>query len=59
MDTVVADSVILELKCIEHTLLVHEAPLLTYLKLTGKSVGLILNFHGATLTRGGIVRKVL
>ena len=50
---------ILELKCIEHILPVHEAQLLTYLKMTGKRVGLILNFNVALLARGGIVRKVL
>ena len=59
LDVVVEDTVILELKCIEHILPVHEAQLLTYLKLTGKRVGLIINFNGATLVRGGIVRKVL
>jgi len=36
IDLVVEDSLILELKCIEHLLPVHEAQLLTYLKLTGK-----------------------
>jgi GxxExxY protein len=51
--------VILELKCVEHVLPVHEAQLLTYLKLTGKRVGIIINFHVATLVRGGIVRKVI
>ncbi|MFZ0295289.1 MAG: GxxExxY protein [Candidatus Sulfotelmatobacter sp.] len=59
LDLVVEDSLILELKCVEHTLPVHEAQLLTYLKLTGKRVGLILNFNVSVLTRGGIVRKVL
>ncbi len=59
VDIVVEDAVVLELKCVEHVLPVHEAQLLTYLELTGKHVGLILNFHVATLTRGGIVRKVL
>lgn len=59
IDIVVQDAVILELKCIEHVLPVHEAQLLTYLKLTGKRVGLILNFHVAALVRGGIVRKVI
>jgi GxxExxY protein len=59
IDIVVEDAVILELKCCEHVLPVHEAQLLTYLKLTGTRVGLILNFHVATLVRGGIVRKVL
>jgi len=59
LDLVVQDLVILELKCIDHVLSVHEAQLLTYLKLTGKRVGLIINFNVATLVRGGIVRKVL
>ena len=59
IDLVVEESLILELKCVEHVLPVHEAQLLTYLKLTGKRVGLILNFNVSVLTRGGIVRKVL
>jgi GxxExxY protein len=59
LDLVVQDAVILELKCVEHLLPVHDAQLLTYLKLTGKRVGLIINFNVATLVRGGIVRKVL
>jgi GxxExxY protein len=59
LDVVVQDAVILELKCVEHILPVHEAQILTYLKLTGKRVGLIVNFNVATLVRGGIVRKVL
>jgi GxxExxY protein len=59
IDLVVENSLILELKCLEHILPVHEAQLLTYLKLTGKRVGLILNFNVPILTRGGIVRKVL
>jgi GxxExxY protein len=59
LDLVVQDLIILELKCIEHILSVHEAKLLTYLKLTGKRVGLIINFNVAVLVRGGIVRKVL
>jgi GxxExxY protein len=58
IDIVVEDAVVLELKCCEHMLPVHEAQLLTYLKLTGIRVGLIMNFHVATLVRGGIVRKV-
>jgi GxxExxY protein len=49
----------LEIKCVEQVLPVHEAQLLTYLKMTGMRVGLILNFNVATLMRGGVVRKVL
>ena len=59
LDLVVEDSIILEIKCLEHVLPVHEAQLLTYLKMTGKRVGLILNFNVSVLTRGGIIRKVL
>jgi GxxExxY protein len=59
LDLIVDDAIILELKCSEHILPVHEAQLLTYLKLANKRVGLIVNFHVAQLVRGGIVRKVL
>ena len=58
VDILVEGAVVLELKCVEHILRVHEAQLLTYLKLLDQRVGLILNFHVSTLTRGGIVRKV-
>ena len=59
LDLVVQEAVILELKCVDHILPVHEAQLFTYLKLTGKRIGLIINFNVAVLVRGGIVRKVL
>ncbi|HXZ40465.1 MAG TPA: GxxExxY protein [Terriglobales bacterium] len=59
VDVRVENEVVLELKCVEHILPVHEAQLLTDLKLLSKRVGLILNFHVSTLTRGGIVRKVI
>jgi GxxExxY protein len=59
LDLIVQDAVVLELKCADHILPVHEAQLLTYLKLTGKHVGMIINFNVAALVRGGIVRKVL
>jgi GxxExxY protein len=59
IDVLVAEKLIVELKCVEFVLPVHEAQLLTYMHLTGKEVGLIFNFHTAVLTRGGVVRKVL
>lgn len=59
VDVLVENAVVLELKCVEHILPVHEAQLLTYLRLLNKRVGLILNFYVATLVRGGIVRKVI
>ena len=58
LDVVVEDSVILELKCVERVLPVHVAQLMTYLKMTGKRVGLIINFKVEVLSRG-IVRRVL
>jgi GxxExxY protein len=57
-DLVVDDAVIVELKCVEKTHPVHEAQLLTYLKLSGKRVGLLINFNVPLLARG-IVRRVL
>ena len=58
MDVVVDNTVILELKCVEKALPIHEAQLLTYLKLSGKRVGLLINFNVSLLTQG-IVRRVL
>jgi GxxExxY protein len=52
MDLIVEKEVVLELKAIETILPVHEAQLLTYLKLSGKHVGLLINFNTPVLTRG-------
>jgi GxxExxY protein len=49
---------VVELKAIETLLPVHEAQLLTYLRLTGCKVGLLINFNVPVLKRG-IVRRVL
>src|SRR5437879_5705601 len=45
MDLVVEGLVIVEFKTVEALLPVHEAQLLSYLKLTGLPVGLLINFH--------------
>jgi len=58
IDLIVAEEVVVELKAVERLLSVHEAQLLTYLKLTGKRVGLIINFNVPVLHRG-IIRRVL
>lgn len=58
MDLVVEEQVVVELKSIEKILPVHEAQLLTYMKLAGKPVGLLINFNVAPL-KHGIVRRVL
>ena len=57
MDVVVEESLILELKTVEHLLPVHEAQLLTYLKLSGIRTGLLLNFN-VKLLKDGIKRLV-
>ncbi len=58
MDIVVAETLVLELKSIEKILPLHEAQLLTYLKLSGLHRGLILNFN-TTLLKDGIKRMIL
>ncbi len=58
MDVVVEDAVVLELKCIERILPVHEAQLLSYMKRAGKKFGLLINFHSAVVSRS-IVRRIL
>ena len=58
LDVLVQDTVILELKCVERILRIHEAQLLTYMKLMNKPVGLLINFNVPVLTHG-IVRRVL
>ncbi len=57
-DVIVDDKIILELKATETINPVHEAQLLTYLKLTGIRVGLLLNFH-VPVMKNGIKRRVL
>lgn len=58
LDMIVENTVILELKSVDRIVPVHEAQLLTYLKLLDKPVGFIINFNVPILRGGGIVRKV-
>ncbi|MGB0719189.1 MAG: GxxExxY protein [Bdellovibrionales bacterium] len=58
LDLIVDDLVIIELKCVQKILPVHEAQLITYLKLSKIRLGLILNFH-SKLLKDGIKRLVL
>ena len=58
LDVVVADCVVVELKAVESLLPVHRAQLLTYLKLSGYRLGLIINFN-VTVIKNGIVRMAL
>jgi len=57
MDIVVENKLILELKVVERILPVHEAQLLSYLKLTNKKPGLLINFNVDVL-KSGIKRIV-
>jgi len=56
-DMVVEDLVIVELKSLEHVADAHKKQLLTYLKVSGKKLGLLINF-GAPLFKEGLTRIV-
>ncbi len=52
LDLLVANSVVVEVKSVEALAPIHEAQLLTYLKLTGVKIGLLLNFNVVVLKSG-------
>ena len=58
LDFVIENQLIVELKCVDRFEPVHQAQLLTYLRLTGKKVGLLLNFN-EPLLKNGILRRVI
>jgi GxxExxY protein len=58
LDLVVEDAVILELKAVDRIQPIHEAQLLSYMKLSGCCLGLLLNFNVEVLKQG-IRRRVL
>lgn len=57
LDVLVEDQVILEIKSVEHLLEVHHKQLLTYLRLSGHKLGLLVNFNTDDISHG-IIRKV-
>jgi len=57
IDLLVEDMVVVELKAVDEVHAVHKKTLLTYLKLTGKHVGLLINFN-CVLLKDGIERLV-
>lgn len=57
IDLLVEDAVIVELKSVERLLPIHDAQLLSYLKLSGRQVGLLINFNVLHL-KDGIRRMV-
>jgi GxxExxY protein len=52
IDLLVENEVIVELKAVDGLLPVHEAQLLTYLRITGKRLGLLINFNSPVLIKG-------
>ena len=58
LDLLVASTVVVEVKAVESLLPIHEAQLLTYLKLGGWNVGLLINFN-VPILKQGIRRRVL
>ncbi len=55
IDLLVENKVIVELKCVEKVLPIHEAQIYTYLKLTGNKIGLLINFN-TKLLKDGLIR---
>ena len=55
LDLLVEDTVIVELKAVEHVLPIHRAQVITYLKLSNKRIGLLINFN-VKLLKDGIKR---
>ena len=57
LDLLIEDQLILELKSVEGLLPIHEAQVLTYMKLSGVRTGLLLNFNSAVLKNG--IRRLM
>ncbi len=57
LDLLVEHAVVVELKAVPRVLHVHETQLLAYLRLSGFTLGLLLNFHAPRM-KDGIIRKV-
>lgn len=58
LDVVVEKEVIVEIKAVERLMPIHDAQVLTYLRLSGRKVGLLMNFNGVVL-KDGLRRLVL
>lgn len=57
LDLVVENKIILELKTVEKILPIHEAQILSYLKLSGYTLGFLINFHVDILKNG--IRRIV
>ena len=58
IDLLVEDGIIVELKAVDSLLPIHDAQLLTYMKLTNKHLGLLINFN-VPLLKDGIIRRII
>ena len=58
VDLIVEDRVVVEVKCVANITPVFEAQLMAYLRLTGKRVGLLINFN-ARLIKDDLRRKII
>lgn len=56
LDLLVNDSIIIELKAVEQLAPIHQAQLMTYLKLSGKSLGFLINFNVPLIKQG--IRRI-
>ena len=57
MDLLVEDTIVVELKCVDTLLPIHKAQLLTYLRLSNKPIGLLLNFKVVHMREG--IQRIL
>jgi GxxExxY protein len=58
IDILVEDTIIIEIKSVERLSALHEAQMLTYLRLSGRKIGLLMNFNAVTL-KDGLRRFIL
>jgi GxxExxY protein len=52
LDLLIEDTIIVELKSVEKIMPIHQAQIMTYLKLSNKSIGLLINFNEKLLKNG-------
>ena len=52
LDFLIAETIIVEVKAVSMVLPIHRAQLLTYLRLSGKPLGLLINFHAPYMNQG-------
>ena len=57
VDVIIEDALIVEIKSVEKLLPLHSAPLMTYLRLTGLTAGLLINFNVEMLPQG--IRRII